>query len=384
MVEQHYRWDFVGLSTDTKPTPETSEKVVDGSTFYCSDTSKLYVFCGSNWYERKPLGGGGGGTSYTAGTGINIADDTISVDTTTIQEKLTAGTNITISDNTISATDTTYSNFVGTDGTAAGTAGLVPAPATTDAGKFLKADGTWDTAGGGGGPTVVQTTGTSTTDVMSQNATSSLVYADPAAMTKVQIGLSANAGAGNTVAIGTAASTPTATGVAIGYSAGCGHGDSVALGSYAVTTRQGQISIKVNNANHGYDHSYYRLLSGVHDPVDNNDAATKGYVDATAGAVHVLSATDMNYDSSGQGGTPDSVALWLLPSGLYLTPFTSDVAVFVGFDPNQINSPIDGYGLIIIQNDGAGASAYMSMFTIDGIMGPYEVDYDTGEIVSGI
>lgn len=149
MVAQHYRWDFVGLSTDTKPTPETSEKVVDGSTFYCSDTSKLYVFCKDTWYERKALGGGGGGTTYTAGDGIDITDDTISVDTTTIQPKLTAGSNVSISDNTISATDTTYSNFTGTDGTAAGTAGLVPAPATTDVGKFLKADGTWDTAGGG-------------------------------------------------------------------------------------------------------------------------------------------------------------------------------------------------------------------------------------------
>ena len=174
MVAQHYRWDFVGLSTDTKPTPETSEKVVDGSTFYCSDTSKLYVFCKTRWYERKALGGGGGGggTSYTAGNGIDITDDVISVDTETIQPKLTAGSNvsisaqnvisatdtkytaglnITISDNTISATDTTYSAFTGTDGTTAGTSGLVPAPATTDAGKFLKADGTWDTAGGAGG-----------------------------------------------------------------------------------------------------------------------------------------------------------------------------------------------------------------------------------------
>lgn len=150
MVEQKYRWDFIGLSTEEKPTPSTSPKVVDGSTFYCSDNSKLYVWCKTQWYERKALGGGGGGGSYTAGTGIDITDDTISVDTTTIQEKLTAGTNVTISDNTISATDTTYSDFTGTDGTAAGTAGLVPAPATTDAGKFLKADGTWDTAGGGG------------------------------------------------------------------------------------------------------------------------------------------------------------------------------------------------------------------------------------------
>ena len=135
MVAQHYRWDFIGLSTDTKPTPETSEKVVDGSTFYCSDTSKLYVYCKDDWYERKPLGEGGGGTTYTAGEGIDITDNTISVDTTTIQPKLTAGSNVTISDNTISATDTTYSNFTGTDGNTGGTAGLVPAPATTDADK---------------------------------------------------------------------------------------------------------------------------------------------------------------------------------------------------------------------------------------------------------
>lgn len=65
MVETHYRWDFIGLSTDQKPTPQTSEKVVDGSTFYCSDTSKLYVFCQGTWYERKALGGGGGGGDYT-------------------------------------------------------------------------------------------------------------------------------------------------------------------------------------------------------------------------------------------------------------------------------------------------------------------------------
>lgn len=61
MVNGKMRWDFIGLSTDDKPTPATSNKVVDGSTFYCSDNSKLYVFCKNNWYERKPLGGGGGG-----------------------------------------------------------------------------------------------------------------------------------------------------------------------------------------------------------------------------------------------------------------------------------------------------------------------------------
>ena len=116
-------------------------------------------------------------TTYTAGTGLNLTGTAFSVNTETIatksdltgkQNTLTAGTNITISEDTISATDTTYNNFTGTDGTAAGAAGLVPAPATADAGKFLKADGSWETVSAG--PTVVQTTGTSTTSVMSQNA----------------------------------------------------------------------------------------------------------------------------------------------------------------------------------------------------------------------
>lgn len=63
MVNNHYRWDFIGLSTDEKPTPQNSEKVVDGSTFYTSDNSKLYVWCKDQWYEKTVEGGGGGGTS---------------------------------------------------------------------------------------------------------------------------------------------------------------------------------------------------------------------------------------------------------------------------------------------------------------------------------
>lgn len=66
MVEHPFRWDFIGLSTDTKPTPATSPKVVNGSTYYTADDSKLYVYCDDDWYEKLPLGGGGGGdTSFT-------------------------------------------------------------------------------------------------------------------------------------------------------------------------------------------------------------------------------------------------------------------------------------------------------------------------------
>lgn len=46
------RYDFIGLSTDIKPTPSTSNRVVDGSTYYEADTSKLYFFTKNQWYNK--------------------------------------------------------------------------------------------------------------------------------------------------------------------------------------------------------------------------------------------------------------------------------------------------------------------------------------------
>lgn len=46
------RWDFIGLSTDEKPTPDNSKLVVDGSTYLEADTSKLYFWCKTQWYEK--------------------------------------------------------------------------------------------------------------------------------------------------------------------------------------------------------------------------------------------------------------------------------------------------------------------------------------------
>lgn len=45
------RWDFIGLSTDSKPTA-TNPKVVDGSTFFEADTSKLYFWTKDRWYNK--------------------------------------------------------------------------------------------------------------------------------------------------------------------------------------------------------------------------------------------------------------------------------------------------------------------------------------------
>lgn len=287
------------------------------------------------------------------------------------QDTLTAGNNITIdNDNVISATDTTYSDFVGTDGTAVGTAGLVPAPAIADVDKFLKSDGTWEEVGGGiteltsadynwptsnpdgaamwllpdgiykdvsvggivypdagastnlfqmfikyststdsimvyydpavhrwkywqtktdtgarvgtgtitpkvvqttgqsitdvmsqkavtdalasagGGPTVVQTTGTSTTNVMSQNAVTSMIFADPGTNDKIVIGNGASVSVQNyNMAIGTNASSDGAQSTAIGYGAKARVGG-VALGQNA---RAGTTSSQASTVAIGVD-----------------------------------------------------------------------------------------------------------------------------------
>lgn len=95
-------------------------------------------------------------TTYTAGTGIDITGNEISFDNTVLThgalEFQTAQGPYTFTENSSDQTTTIvipeYDDFIGTDGQAAGSDGLVPGPATTDAGKFLKADGTWDTPPG--------------------------------------------------------------------------------------------------------------------------------------------------------------------------------------------------------------------------------------------
>lgn len=50
-IQQKTRWDFIGLSTDSKPTAD-NPRVTDGSTFYEANTSKLYFWTKDQWYEK--------------------------------------------------------------------------------------------------------------------------------------------------------------------------------------------------------------------------------------------------------------------------------------------------------------------------------------------
>lgn len=211
MVANHYRWDFIGLSTDTKPTAE-NPKVTDGSTYYESNTSKLYVWFKDRWYEKTVEGGGGGGADsgitlltqadvtgqdpdgtdvielWKIPSGIyryNITEndtyyivgnmqydnenDSYYVDfqfdrdgivvvyhESNLSSYTVISTESTISFNNVN--DNGYTNpdlidtnypFEGTDGTFNGKSGIVPAPLEGDGNKFLCSDGTWKEAGGG-------------------------------------------------------------------------------------------------------------------------------------------------------------------------------------------------------------------------------------------
>lgn len=121
-----------------------------------------------------------------------------------VQRKLTAGTNIQINGNTISATDTTYSNFVGATSSVAGSAGLVPAPTTSDPDKFLKGDGTWSTPPTG--PTYTAGTGI--------NITNGAISVDNTVIQEKLV-------AGANISIGTVSSVPntiSVTGMPVLYS----------------------------------------------------------------------------------------------------------------------------------------------------------------------
>lgn len=353
VTDNHFRWDFIGLSTDEKPTPATSEKVVDGSTFYCSDTSKLYVYCKDNWYERKPLGGGGGGTTYTAGDGIDITDDTISIDDDVVAtlEELNAriakgeGAPTTATEGVVGGLYEDNTNgklYICT----AITPGTDPDPDTY----------TWAEvgAGGGGGDIVYSTKNTSNganggAVYIGGKDAAQQIYLDPSTTDNhrrffwalpfntsetgqnsipgsdtVNIGGDQSGSGERNVTLGYRAKCAGDSNVMIGYQAGgtvngscvcigdtaeclqnygvalgrgsrinSGHTGSVALGAQAKTTRGGEVYVGTNNTNLGYNSTNYRVIGGVHDGQLAQDAVTVAQVNATIDAINTALSTNI-------------------------------------------------------------------------------------------
>ena len=194
-------------------------------------------------------------------------------------------------------------------------------------------------AGGGGGPTVVQTTGTSTTDVMSQNAVTGMIFADPATQYKIKIGAGTSASEGKdgieighnaaatkiySTALGVTASASGNRSTAIGQASFAQSDDSlavggagvytgsdggvaiggaaqvefnkpgaIALGAYSSPSAAGEMNIGSTNTSYGYNSSNYRLLTGVYDGQSAHDAVTVGQVNSVIDAINTAMSTNI-------------------------------------------------------------------------------------------
>ena len=95
----------------------------------------------STYDPNGDVAAAGGIPDYVAGELPTVNDATLTI-TQNGTSKGTFSANAS-SAATIALTDTTYSDFTGATSLAAGAAGLVPAPTTSDPDKFLKGDGTW-------------------------------------------------------------------------------------------------------------------------------------------------------------------------------------------------------------------------------------------------
>lgn len=200
------------------------------------------------------------------------------------QGKLTPGSNITIdANNKISATDTVYNDFTGTDGVNAGTAGLVPAPAVSDAGKYLKADGTWDSVSGGI-PTTATFWGASYDSVNNKVDGTIKVAGGGMELTNTY----------QYIKTSTSANFTTGRGLSLGIDS---------FGNLQISLRNGSgaygntISIKNNEIALGL-----RKISGLLSPTNSTDAATKNYTDnlvisyaALNGSTAPTTATEAKY-----------------------------------------------------------------------------------------
>lgn len=176
--------------------------------------------------------------------------------------------------------------------------------------------------------TIAQSTGTSTTDVMSQNAVTSMVFADPAVKDKVQIGRGANASGNDSVCVGTGGSASGSYSTALGRNAVALGAQSVAIGAYTSNQVNGTVAIGGNGVSgRGYNNSDYRLLTGLYDGQSAHDAATYGQLSTaiinggtTAPTTSTVGAVGTLYsyvDTSGQTPEPHLVVCTAVSGNTY-------------------------------------------------------------------
>jgi hypothetical protein len=141
-----------------------------------------------------------------------------------------------------------------------------------------------------------------------------MIFNDPATRWQIAIGAGAtlsypsgavaigrnSASRGDSVSVGQGAGLGSqgSHNVNFGYDAKCNSDYSVALGYSAKTTRDGEVNVGTGSENYGYNSTPYRIIGGVHDPVDAHDAATKGYVDGKMTTFYIDEANMPNSDTT--------------------------------------------------------------------------------------
>ena len=291
------------------------EDAAIGDAYITEDTGILYVWVGDEWTPLNMQGGGGGTGQELTSADYNFhyngsVNDGVAVWLIPAGAYVTDGTvkvYTAKNDYAYPKSFRTYYNNNSTYGY------VVFAHPDNDklCGRQLKwSDGnTWNQFYISDIPAIVQTTGTSTTSAMSQDATTKMVYADPSSKERIQIGNNSSASTrgvaigrfakasnNQAVAIGGGSSSnsyPEASGtdslaiiqkakskasnsVAIGQNAivDTSHTGSVALGAFSKTSAVGEVNIGSTITTTGYNSSNYRLLSGLYDGQDLHDAAT--------------------------------------------------------------------------------------------------------------
>ena len=129
---------------DISDTTAEQSDVLQGKYFYNASGAKVQgtAITGISDVEVDGTSVVSGGIAVIDLTGkANASHTHTTIDITDFPELATVATSGDYNDLT-----NTPTAFVGTDGTTAGAAGLVPTPTTTDATKFLNADGNWEFA----------------------------------------------------------------------------------------------------------------------------------------------------------------------------------------------------------------------------------------------
>lgn len=159
--------------------------------------------------------------------------------------------------------------MVGATSLAAGSAGLVPAPTTSDVDKYLKGDGTWAAVSGGGIQNTTASAGSIGLITSNSVGTNAFVFGDlsEGGNGSICIGLS-SACADDSIALGTWSKASGVCSTAIGSNAYATGDYSIAIGTGASAENDNEFIVAFVDA---YDSSIqYKLLDGTTGKIPND------------------------------------------------------------------------------------------------------------------